>query len=105
MPVSFLQLFVSELLFPLSIPFVDFSLVMHAPLQNCASAILFSAENATKVALDTIQCLGGYGYMNEYGAGKLLADAKLYEIGAGTSEVRRTTIAKQTLKQVPACDV
>lgn len=78
---------------------------MHAPLQNCASAILFSAENATKVALDTIQCLGGYGYMNEYGAGKLLADAKLYEIGAGTSEVRRTTIAKQTLKQVPACDV
>ena len=71
----------------------------------CASAILFSAESATKVALDTIQCLGGYGYMNEYGAGKLLADAKLYEIGAGTSEVRRTTIAKQTLKQVPECDV
>ena len=78
------------------------TLALH--LQNCASAILFSAENATKVALDTIQCLGGYGYMNEYGAGKLLADAKLYEIGAGTSEVRRTTIAKQTLKLVPACD-
>jgi len=72
---------------------------------NCASAILFSAENATKVALDTIQVLGGYGYMNEYGAGKLLADAKLYEIGAGTSEIRRTTIAKQTLKQTPDSDV
>ena len=42
--------------------------------------------------------------MNEYGTGKLLADAKLYEIGAGTSEIRRTTIAKQVLKQTPDCD-
>lgn len=65
----------------------------------CASAILFSAESATKVALDAVQCLGGYGYMNEYPVAKLLRDAKLYEIGAGTSEIRRIVIAKDIIKK------
>jgi isovaleryl-CoA dehydrogenase len=62
--------------------------------QDCAAAILYAAENATKCALDTIQCLGGTGYVNEVAAGRLLRDAKLYEIGAGTSEVRRLVIGR-----------
>lgn len=65
----------------------------------CASAILFSAESATQVALDAVQCLGGYGYMNEYPVARLLRDAKLYEIGAGTSEIRRIVIAKDIIKK------
>lgn len=63
--------------------------------KDAASAILLSAENATRVASDTIQCLGGNGYINEYPAGRLWRDAKLYEIGAGTSEIRRMLIGRE----------
>ncbi|MCB1827191.1 MAG: isovaleryl-CoA dehydrogenase, partial [Coxiellaceae bacterium] len=56
--------------------------------------ILFASENATQMALQTIQCLGGNGYINEFPAGRLLRDAKLYEIGAGTSEIRRVIIGR-----------
>jgi isovaleryl-CoA dehydrogenase len=62
--------------------------------QDCAAAILYAAENATKCALDAIQCLGGTGYVNEVATGRLLRDAKLYEIGAGTSEIRRLVIGR-----------
>jgi isovaleryl-CoA dehydrogenase len=62
--------------------------------QDCAGAILFAAERATECALDAIQCLGGTGYVNEVSAGRLLRDAKLYEIGAGTSEIRRVVIGR-----------
>lgn len=61
---------------------------------DCAAVILFTAEAATKMALDAIQILGGNGYINDYPTGRLLRDAKLYEIGAGTSEVRRLIIAR-----------
>ncbi|OXB69900.1 UNVERIFIED_CONTAM: hypothetical protein H355_000240 [Colinus virginianus] len=63
-------------------------------LHDCAGVILFSAECATQVALDGIQCLGGNGYINDYPMGRFLRDAKLYEIGAGTSEVRRLVIGR-----------
>jgi len=63
--------------------------------QDAAGCILFAAENATKVALDAIQLLGGNGYINEYPTGRLLRDAKLYEIGAGTSEIRRMLIGRE----------
>lgn len=66
--------------------------------QDAAGVILYSAEQATKVALDAIQCLGGNGYINEYPTGRLLRDAKLYEIGAGTSEIRRTLIGRELFK-------
>eukprot|EP01012_Entosiphon_sulcatum_P016847 TRINITY_DN2171_c0_g1_i1.p1 TRINITY_DN2171_c0_g1~~TRINITY_DN2171_c0_g1_i1.p1 ORF type:complete len:419 (+),score=86.66 TRINITY_DN2171_c0_g1_i1:22-1257(+) len=62
--------------------------------RDCAAVILFAAENATQVALDAIQCLGGNGYINDYATGRILRDAKLYEIGAGTSEVRRSLIGR-----------
>jgi len=62
--------------------------------RDCAAIILLSAENATQCALDAIQCLGGNGYINDYPTGRLLRDAKLYEIGAGTSEVRRLVIGR-----------
>jgi len=62
--------------------------------KDCAAAILYSAECATKVALDAIQILGGNGYINDYPTGRFLRDAKLYEIGAGTSEVRRLLIGR-----------
>ena len=62
---------------------------------NAASCILFAAENATQCALDAIQILGGNGYINDYPAGRLLRDAKLYEIGAGTSEIRRMLIGRE----------
>lgn len=65
-----------------------------ADSKDCAGVILYSAENATQVALDAIQCLGGNGYINEYPTGRILRDAKLYEIGAGTSEVRRMLIGR-----------
>lgn len=70
------------------------------PLDNksCASVILFAAESATRVALDAIQLLGGNGYINEYPTGRYLRDAKLYEIGAGTSEIRRMIIGKELAK-------
>ena len=63
--------------------------------EDAAGAILYAAENATKVALDAIQLLGGNGYINEYATGRLLRDAKLYEIGAGTSEIRRMLIGRE----------
>ncbi|MDP1574011.1 MAG: acyl-CoA dehydrogenase family protein [Coxiellaceae bacterium] len=66
--------------------------------EQAAGAYLFAAESATEIALDTIQCLGGIGYLNDSDAGRLLRDAKLYEIGAGTCEVRRLVIARELLK-------
>ncbi|KAB5540693.1 hypothetical protein DKX38_013667 [Salix brachista] len=93
--------------------------------QDCAGAILCAAERGTQVALQVkehshsfayefqascseealksndfaIQCLGGNGYVNEYATGRLLRDAKLYEIGAGTSEIRRMIIGRELFKQ------
>jgi len=63
--------------------------------KDAAGAILYAAELATKLALDAIQLLGGNGYINEYPTGRLLRDAKLYEIGAGTSEIRRMLIGRE----------
>jgi isovaleryl-CoA dehydrogenase len=63
--------------------------------KDAAGAILFAAEGATQMALDAIQLLGGNGYINEYPTGRLLRDAKLYEIGAGTSEIRRWLIGRE----------
>ena len=62
---------------------------------DAAGVILYSAEKATQMALDAIQLLGGNGYINEFAAGRLLRDAKLYEIGAGTSEIRRMLIGRE----------
>jgi len=67
--------------------------------KDAAGVILYSAEKATLMALDAIQCLGGNGYINEYSAGRLLRDAKLYEIGAGTSEIRRMLIGRELFKE------
>ena len=63
--------------------------------KDAAGAILFASEHATRMALDAIQCLGGNGYINDFAAGRLLRDAKLYEIGAGTSEIRRMLIGRE----------
>jgi isovaleryl-CoA dehydrogenase len=63
--------------------------------EDAAGAILYAAEGATKIALDAIQLLGGNGYINEFPTGRLLRDAKLYEIGAGTSEIRRLLIGRE----------
>ncbi len=63
--------------------------------QDAAGAILYAAECATRIALDAIQLLGGNGYINDYATGRLLRDAKLYEIGAGTSEIRRMLIGRE----------
>ena len=63
--------------------------------EDTAGAILYAAERATWMALETIQCLGGNGYINDFPAGRLLRDAKLYEIGAGTSEIRRMLIGRE----------
>ncbi|HZO22911.1 MAG TPA: isovaleryl-CoA dehydrogenase [Steroidobacteraceae bacterium] len=63
--------------------------------RDAASCILFAAEHATQAALEAIQALGGNGYTNDYGAGRLLRDAKLYEIGAGTQEIRRMLIGRE----------
>jgi isovaleryl-CoA dehydrogenase len=67
--------------------------------KDAAGAILFAAEKATKIALDAIQILGGNGYINEYPTGRLLRDAKLYEIGAGTSEIRRMLIGRELFEE------
>ena len=67
--------------------------------KDSAGCILYSAEKATQVALEAIQCLGGNGYINEYPTGRLLRDAKLYEIGAGTSEIRRMLIGREIFKE------
>jgi isovaleryl-CoA dehydrogenase len=63
--------------------------------KDAAGCILFAAEKATAIALEAIQCLGGNGYINDYPTGRLLRDAKLYEIGAGTSEIRRMLIGRE----------
>ena len=67
--------------------------------KDSASVILFSAEKATQMALEALQCLGGNGYINEYPTGRLLRDAKLYEIGAGTSEIRRMLIGREMFNE------
>ena len=71
----------------------------HSSRKDAAGAILYCAENATQMALDAIQCLGGNGYINEYPTGRLLRDAKLYEIGAGTSEIRRMLIGRELFNE------
>jgi isovaleryl-CoA dehydrogenase len=65
--------------------------------KDAAGCILYAAEKATQVALDAIQILGGNGYINDYATGRLLRDAKLYEIGAGTSEIRRMLIGRELM--------
>jgi isovaleryl-CoA dehydrogenase len=67
--------------------------------KDAASAILFAGEQATWMALEAIQCLGGNGYMNDFPVGRLLRDAKLYEIGAGTSEIRRMLIGRELFEE------
>ncbi|MBT5624263.1 MAG: isovaleryl-CoA dehydrogenase [Proteobacteria bacterium] len=67
--------------------------------KDAAGAILYSAERATQMALQAIQILGGSGYVNEQGTGRILRDAKLYEIGAGTSEIRRMLIARELFNE------
>ena len=67
--------------------------------EDAAGAILFASEKATMVCLDAIQCLGGNGYINDYPTGRLLRDAKLYEIGAGTSEIRRMLIGREIFEK------
>jgi isovaleryl-CoA dehydrogenase len=67
--------------------------------KDAAGAILFAAETATQLALDAIQILGGNGYINDYPTGRLLRDAKLYEIGAGTSEIRRWLIGRELFEE------
>ncbi len=67
--------------------------------KDAAGAILFAAEKATKAALDAIQILGGNGYINDTATGRLLRDAKLYEIGAGTSEIRRMLIGREMFEE------
>ncbi len=67
--------------------------------KDAAGAILYSAEKATWMALEAIQALGGNGYINDYPTGRLLRDAKLYEIGAGTSEIRRMLIGRELFKE------
>ncbi|XP_046817361.1 isovaleryl-CoA dehydrogenase, mitochondrial isoform X2 [Vespa crabro] len=66
----------------------------HVNRKDCAAVVLYCAENATKAALDAIQILGGNGYINDYSTGRYLRDAKIYEIGAGTSEIRRMLISR-----------
>ena len=67
--------------------------------KDAASVILYTAEQATQMALQAIQTLGGNGYINEYPTGRLLRDAKLYEIGAGTSEIRRMLIGRELFNE------
>ena len=67
--------------------------------KDAAGSILYAAERATQMALEAIQVLGGNGYINEYPVGRLLRDAKLYEIGAGTSEIRRVLIGRELFRE------
>ncbi len=67
--------------------------------KDAAGAILYAAERATWMALEAIQCLGANGYINDYATGRLLRDAKLYEIGAGTSEIRRMLIGRELFQE------
>ena len=70
-----------------------------AARKDAAACLLFSSENAVSVALEAIQCLGGNGYINEFPAGRLLRDAKLYDIGAGTNEIRRMLIGRELFEE------
>ncbi|MDQ5884046.1 MAG: isovaleryl-CoA dehydrogenase [Pseudomonadota bacterium] len=72
--------------------------------KDAARVILFAAEKATLMALEAIQILGGNGYINEYPTGRLLRDAKLYEIGAGTSEIRRLLIGRELFKETASME-
>ena len=67
--------------------------------KDAAAVILYTAERATQMALQAIQCLGGNGYINDYHTGRLLRDAKLYEIGAGTSEIRRMLVGRELFEE------
>src|SRR5690606_3416306 len=67
--------------------------------KDAAGCILYAAERATRMALDAIQLLGGSGYINEFPTGRLLRDAKLYEIGAGTPEIRRWLIGREIMAE------
>jgi isovaleryl-CoA dehydrogenase len=67
--------------------------------EDAAGAILYAAENATRMALDAVQLLGGNGYISDFPTGRLLRDAKLYEIGAGTSEIRRMLIGRELFEK------
>jgi len=69
-----------------------------ATRQDAAACLLLASSSAVNLALDAIQTLGGNGYINEYPAGRLLRDAKLYEIGAGTSEIRRMLIGRELVR-------
>jgi len=71
----------------------------HAARKDCAAAILYAAEQATRVAADAIQIMGGIGYMNDCPAGRYWRDAKIFEIGAGTSEIRRMLIGREIARQ------
>ncbi|TPM14138.1 isovaleryl-CoA dehydrogenase [Mesorhizobium sp. B2-3-5] len=71
----------------------------HTTRKDAAGCVLFAAERATQMALDAIQLLGGNGYINDYPTGRLLRDAKLYEIGAGTSEIRRWLIGREIMAE------
>src|ERR1700737_772711 len=71
--------------------------------EDAAGAILYASEKATWMALEAIQCLGGNGYINEFPTGRLLRDAKLYEIGAGTSEIRRMLIGRELFSETAGC--
>ncbi|MGB5590195.1 MAG: acyl-CoA dehydrogenase family protein, partial [Gammaproteobacteria bacterium] len=66
--------------------------------QDAAACLLLASQSAVKLALEAIQTLGGNGYINEYATGRLLRDAKLYEIGAGTSEIRRMLIGRELMR-------
>ena len=70
-----------------------------AARRDAAAAILFASERATRCALEAIQALGGNGYINDFPAGRLLRDAKLYEIGAGTQEIRRILIGRELFQK------
>lgn len=65
---------------------------------DCAAVLMYTATQSTQMALEAIQCLGGNGYINEYDTGRLLRDAKLYEIGAGTTEIRKWLIGRELMK-------
>ena len=71
----------------------------HLTNKDCAGATLYIGERVVKVALDAVQILGGNGYINDYPTGRILRDAKLYEIGAGTSEIRRWLIGRSMNKE------
>ena len=70
-----------------------------AARKDAAACLLFASENAVQVALEAIQALGGNGYINDYPAGRLLRDAKLYDIGAGTNEIRRMLIGRELFEE------